>query len=78
MTSSPRDRCAAAQAWKAKLPIPEANGVSPPAGGWDEGEAAGVTEADRRALVKKIQALLADRGYDPGAVDGVDGPKTRR
>ena len=70
---------AAVQAWKAKPPLPEANGVSPPAGGWDEGDAAaGVTEADRRALVKKIQALLADRGYDPGPADGVDGPKTRQ
>ena len=61
------------------VPLPEANGVSPPAGGWDEGNAmAGVTEADRRELVKKIQALLADRGYDPGPADGVDGPKTRQ
>jgi localization factor PodJL len=70
---------ATAQAWKAKIPIAEANGVSPPAGGWDQGDAsAGVTDADRKALVKKIQALLADRGYDPGPADGVDGPKTRQ
>jgi localization factor PodJL len=69
---------AVAQAWKAKTPIAEANGVSPPAGGWDEGNAAArVTEADRKALVKKIQELLAGRGYDPGPADGVEGRKTR-
>jgi localization factor PodJL len=69
---------AVAQAWKAKTPIAEANGVSPPAGGWDEGNAsAGVTEADRKSLVKKIQELLAGRGYDPGPADGVEGRKTR-
>ena len=69
---------AVAQAWKAKTPIAEANGVSPPAGGWDEGNAsAGVTDDDRKALVKKIQELLAGRGYDPGPPDGVEGRKTR-
>jgi localization factor PodJL len=67
---------AAVQAWRVKAPLPEANGVSAPAGGWD-GVSEGVTEADRRALVKKIQTLLTDRGYDPGPTDGVEGPKTR-
>ena len=37
----------------------------------------GVTEADQRALVMKIQTLLAEQGYDPGPADGVAGPKTR-
>lgn len=27
--------------------------------------------------VKQIQCLLAYLGYDPGAIDGADGPKTR-
>ena len=38
---------------------------------------AGVTEADQPALVKKIQTLLAEQGYDPGPADGYEGPKTR-
>jgi localization factor PodJL len=70
---------AATQAWKAKTPIAEANGVSPPGGGWDQGDAsAGISDTDRKALVKKIQALLSNRGYDTGPADGVDGPKTRQ
>ena len=32
---------------------------------------------DRHALVKKIQTLLAEQGYDPGPPDGIDGPKTQ-
>jgi localization factor PodJL len=67
---------AAVQAWHAKPPLAEANGVSAPDGGWDSaGEALG--EADRQALVKKIQVLLAGQGFDPGPADGRVGQKTR-
>ena len=30
----------------------------------------------RQALVRTVQTLLAERGYDPGPVDGLEGPKT--
>jgi localization factor PodJL len=63
------------QAWHAKSPLPEANGVTAPVGGWDT--VAGITEADRSALVKKIQTLLAQQGYDAGPADGVEGRRTR-
>jgi localization factor PodJL len=63
-------------AWKPTPVITEANTVTTPAGGW-EGATAGVTESDRGALVKKIQTLLAEQGYDPGPADGFEGPKTR-
>jgi localization factor PodJL len=67
---------AAAQAWHAKPPLAEANGVSSPDGGWD-GPGNTLGEGDRQALVKKIQALLAEQGFDPGPADGVVGQKTR-
>ena len=62
-------------AWKVKAPIPEANGVTAPAGGWGDSGLT-IAQADRDALVKKIQTLLADQGYDVGPADGVAGPKT--
>ena len=67
---------AAVQAWHAKPPLADANGVSVPEGGWD---APGGTlgDADRAALVKKIQTLLAEQGFDPGPADGVAGSRTR-
>jgi len=66
---------AAAAAWHAKPSLAEANAVVMPAGGWDD-PGDGLAEADRQALVKKIQTLLAEQGYDPGPVDGVAGPRT--
>ena len=66
---------AAVSAWHVKAPIAEANAVATPAGGWD-GPAQMIGQADRQALVKKIQTLLADQGFDPGPPDGVAGPKT--
>jgi localization factor PodJL len=66
---------ASVSAWHVKAPIAEANGVAAPAGGWD-GPAQMIGEADREALVKKIQTLLADQGFDPGPADGVAGKKT--
>ena len=67
---------AAVQAWHAKPPLADANGVSTPQGGWD---APGSTlgDADRAELVKKIQTLLAEQGFDPGPADGVAGNRTR-
>ncbi|HVZ14240.1 MAG TPA: peptidoglycan-binding protein [Bauldia sp.] len=62
-------------AWHVKPPIAEANGVASPAGGWD-GPGEMLSDADRQALVAKIQTLLADAGYDVGPADGVAGPKT--
>ena len=67
---------AAVQAWHAKPPLAEANGVSAPDGGWD-GPGTTLNDIDRQALVKKIQTLLADQGFDPGPADGVVGEKTR-
>ena len=64
------------QAWRVKPPLPEANGVKAPDGGWD-GVTDAIGEADRMALVKKIQTLLVEKGYDPGPTDGIAGPKTR-
>jgi localization factor PodJL len=63
------------QGWQVQPTLAEANGVAAPAGGWD-GPGDGLAEADREALVRKIQVLLAEQGYDPGPADGVAGPKT--
>jgi localization factor PodJL len=62
-------------AWHVKPPIADANGVATPAGGWD-GPGEMLSDADRQALVSKIQTLLADAGYDVGPADGVAGAKT--
>jgi localization factor PodJL len=64
------------QAWHPKPPLAEANGVTSPEGGWD-GAGTTLVDADRAALVKKIQTLLAEQGFDPGPADGVAGEKTR-
>jgi localization factor PodJL len=66
---------ATVSAWHVKSPIAEANSVAAPGGGWDSPTNT-LGEQDRQALVKKIQTLLADAGYDPGPADGVAGPKT--
>jgi localization factor PodJL len=68
---------ATVQAWRATPIISEANTVARPEGGW-EASSDGLTEADRRLLVKKIQVLLAEKGYDPGPLDGFEGPQTRQ
>jgi localization factor PodJL len=67
---------AATKAWHATPVITDANTVATPDGGWEDATA-GVTEGDGRDLVKKVQALLAEQGYDPGPADGFEGPKTR-
>jgi localization factor PodJL len=64
---------ATVNAWRAEPVLAEANQLAiPPAGG------SGLVTADRQALVRKIQALLVEQGYDPGPADGVEGPKTRQ
>lgn len=64
-------------AFAAQTPPAEAN--RPPALDALVADDAGRTigEADRIALVRKIQVLLAEQGYDPGPADGVEGPKTQ-
>lgn len=67
---------AAVKAWRPNAPPAAANVVTAPAGGW-EGPAVVLTADNQKALVMKIQTLLAEQGYDPGPADGVEGPKTR-
>ncbi|RLA45242.1 MAG: hypothetical protein DRR42_19595 [Gammaproteobacteria bacterium] len=33
--------------------------------------------SDRKQLVREVQIMLKKKGYDPGPVDGVEGPSTR-
>ncbi|MCB1488198.1 MAG: SEL1-like repeat protein [Bauldia sp.] len=67
---------ASVQAWRTKPPVEAANTVVVPEGGWGD-EVKTVTAEDQKALVMKIQALLAEQGYDPGPPDGIEGPKTK-
>ena len=74
------DRAKARAAVAAWRPVPtraQANMVAalPPA--WKV-PTDGISVADRRALVMKIQTALADQGYDPGPADGFAGPRTRQ
>ncbi len=73
---------AAVKAWRPKTPPAAANTVTLPAGGWgsvaDGVTARGVTAEDQSALVRKIQTLLAEQGYDPGPADGVAGAEDPR
>ena len=64
------------QAWHAKPPLADANGVAVPQGGWDA-PGKSLSDTDRADLVKKIQTLLAEQGFDPGPADGVAGSRTR-
>ncbi len=38
----------------------------------------GAGEAEDKAVVRRVQRMLADLGYEPGPADGVPGSKTRR
>jgi localization factor PodJL len=40
------------------------------------GETPGIAFESRQAMVRIAQELLAERGFDPGPVDGLEGPKT--
>lgn len=67
---------AAVKAWRVTTPVEHANIVVAPSDEWDSAPV-GISDTDRRSLVTKIQALLTEQGYDPGPVDGFEGPKTR-
>jgi len=67
---------AAVDAWRQKPIAARANEVASLPDAWAD-PSAGITEANRRSLVTKIQTLLAEHGYDPGPADGLEGPKTR-
>ncbi len=74
LSSSEMAQATAAVAnWRSKTANVDANSVTPPAGGWDTEIA---TDNERQQLVKTIQTLLVDAGYDPGPADGRVGPKT--
>ena len=66
---------AAVAAWEVAGAAAEANTVAVPEGGWDPPDER-VETNDRDRLVRTIQALLIERGYDPGPADGVEGPMT--
>ncbi len=66
---------AAVSAWTVKGASASANTVEEPEGGWDALDERVSTE-DRLQLVRTIQALLAERGFDPGPADGIAGPMT--
>ncbi|MCW5697093.1 MAG: SEL1-like repeat protein [Bauldia sp.] len=67
---------AAVSAWTLTEADVEANSVPVPEGGWGD-TAEGAAVYDRTELVRLIQELLADEGFDPGPADGVEGPRTR-
>lgn len=67
---------ASVTAWAVQSAPAAANTVEAPEGGWD-GPDERVDAGDRGELVRTIQALLADNGFDPGPADGVEGPQTR-
>jgi localization factor PodJL len=67
---------ASVTAWTIQSAPAAANTVEAPEGGWN-GPEERVDAGDRGELVRTIQSLLADNGFDPGPADGVDGPRTR-
>ena len=62
--------------WTVQSAPAASNAVEAPEDGWDVPEER-VDAGDRGELVRTVQALLADHGFDPGPTDGVEGPKTR-
>lgn len=67
---------ASVSAWSAQTAPAAANTVEVPEGGWDAPEERAEL-GDGGDLVRTIQALLANHGFDPGPADGVVGPMTR-
>jgi localization factor PodJL len=55
-------------------PVVAAEVASPAADG--AGETPGIAFESRQAMVRIAQELLAERGFDPGPLDGLEGPKT--
>ncbi len=66
---------AAVSAWQIQGAPAAANTVAEPDGGWDAPDDRAAL--DQQDLVRTIQDLLAQEGYDPGPADGVAGPMTR-
>ncbi len=67
----------AAELWKVKPVIVEANSVTIP-DAWSDDEAPTTAGIDMKKAVKNIQLLLIKNGYNPGSPDGVMGDKTTR
>ncbi|MEX0956942.1 MAG: peptidoglycan-binding protein [Rhizobiaceae bacterium] len=65
----------AAELWKARPVMPEANVAEIPEE-WAEGEAQ-TASVDVEQAVRNIQAILNNNGYDAGPADGVMGAKTK-
>lgn len=65
--------------WQA-LPIDRAAvEVAQPEGGWDDSPvraSGGADVSSAQAMIAEAQALLAQRGYEPGPADGLVGPRT--
>lgn len=65
--------------WRA-LPIDRtAVEVTQPEGGWDDSPvraSGGADVSSAQAMIAEAQALLAQRGYEPGPADGLVGPRT--
>ncbi len=66
---------AAVSAWSVAGAPAAANTVAIPDGGWD-GPEERVEAPGNDELVRTIQAMLIERGFDPGPADGVAGPMT--
>ncbi len=60
--------------WEAETPLPAANQVVPPAE-WLPQEAA-ASAPDKQAIIRDIQSILNERGYDAGPEDGLLGART--
>lgn len=57
--------------------VPPAAVQSEPGSAVDLGAAVSAAKAGRMREYKRVQQALAERGYDPGPVDGELGPKTK-
>lgn len=53
-------------------------GVREDVGGLFDSKAEVSVPADRVQLVREVQIMLANKGFNPGGVDGVDGPATKK
>jgi localization factor PodJL len=68
---------AAVSAWSVAGAPAAANTVAVPDGGWDGPDVrAEAPDPDNEELVRTVQAMLIERGFDPGPADGVAGPMT--
>ena len=63
-------------AWKPKALEPKTNTVPPLPAEW-QGAPQTAKVITRQEMIAKIQALLTQRGYNPGSADGKMGPQTK-